>query len=145
MPLGTFLVARTDWPVAVRTVAGGIFVFGPEIMMFPAIALMGKENFNRIISWTKGILKTLQPTGSVSSTRYRIGLVLLIVPTVFSWITSYIPSWLPGEKADHLWINLGLDLTIVVSLFVLGGDFWDKLRGLFLYDAKVTFPAPTVG
>jgi hypothetical protein len=29
------------------------------------------------------------------------------------------------------------DITLILSLFVLGGDFWDKVQALFLYDAKV--------
>ena len=28
------------------------------------------------------------------------------------------------------------DLLLLVSLFVLGGDFWNKLRALFIHDAK---------
>jgi hypothetical protein len=26
----------------------------------------------------------------------------------------------------------------LISLFVLGGDFWDKVRALFVHDARVT-------
>ncbi len=33
------------------------------------------------------------------------------------------------------------DLLLVASLFVLGGEFWDKLKSLFVYGAKVQFPA----
>jgi hypothetical protein len=29
------------------------------------------------------------------------------------------------------------DMTILVSFALLGGDFWDKLGALFIYDAKV--------
>jgi hypothetical protein len=29
----------------------------------------------------------------------------------------------------------------VASLFVLGGDFWDKVRALFVYDARVQVSA----
>jgi hypothetical protein len=140
MPAGTFFVAGTQWPVAVKTVVSGILLFGLEIMIFPAVALMGKENFERIVNWVKGVLKMLKPAGHVSRTRYTIGLVLLLGPTLFAWITSYIPSWLPAETLVRVWINLGLDLIVAASLFVLGGDFWDKLRALFRYDAKVMFP-----
>jgi hypothetical protein len=34
---------------------------------------------------------------------------------------------------------MGLDLVTLVSLFVLGGDFWDKVRALFLHDARAVF------
>jgi hypothetical protein len=27
------------------------------------------------------------------------------------------------------------------SLFVLGGDFWDKVRALFIYDARAVLPS----
>ena len=30
-------------------------------------------------------------------------------------------------------------LILLASLFVLGGDFWDKLRSLFIHDATVSF------
>ncbi len=141
MPFFTFLVAGTGWPVAVKTIISGILLLGLEIMIFPAIALMGKENFDRIVNWVKGVLKTLKPAGNVGRTRYTIGLVLLVGPLLFAWVTSYIPSWLPGENAVRVWINVGLDLTIATSLFVLGGDFWDKLRAMFYYDAKAGWPS----
>jgi hypothetical protein len=28
------------------------------------------------------------------------------------------------------------DLIFLVSLFVLGGDFWDKLKALFIFESK---------
>ena len=145
MPFGTFLVAGTDWPATVKTVVSGILVLGFEILMFPAIALMGKENFDRIVTRIKGLWKMLKPAGNVSRSRYTIGLLLLVVPIFLSWIISYVPSWLPGGNAARLWINLGLDLIVVTSLFVLGGDFWDKLRALFRHDAKAIFPASAGG
>ena len=43
MPAGTLVVAATDWPVAVKTVLSGILLFGFEIMIVPAVALMGNH------------------------------------------------------------------------------------------------------
>jgi hypothetical protein len=140
MPFGAFLVGGTGWPAAVKTVVSGVLVLGFEILMFPAIALMGKENFDRIVARAMDLLKMLKPAGNVSRSRYTIGLVLLVVPMLLGWIISYFPAWLPGENGVRLWINLGLDLVVAASLFVLGGDFWDKLRALFHHDARVMFP-----
>ncbi len=139
MPFGMFLVTGADWPLAVKTLVSGILLFGLEIMMIPAVALMGKENFDRIVNWILGLLRMLRPVGSVGRTRYTIGLVLLVGPMLFSWVTDYVPSWLPEEYAVRVWVNLGLDLVIVASLFVLGGDFWNKLRALFLHEARAVF------
>lgn len=140
MPVGTLLVAATDWPGGVKTLVNGILLFGLEIMMFPAVALMGKENYDRIVNRVKSFLGRLKPAGNVGRTRYTVGLVLFLGPVLLAWIASYVPSWLPQENSARLWFNLGLDLTTVASLFVLGGDFWDKLRALFLYEARVVFP-----
>ena len=89
-------------------------------------------------------LRKLKPAASVSRRRYSIGLVLFVAPILFSWIVSYVPSWLPGDYLVRGWINLGLDLLTLAGLFVLGGEFWDKLRALFLYDARVVLPSASM-
>jgi hypothetical protein len=141
MPAGTLLVSVTDWPVAVKTVLSGILLFGFEIMIIPAVALMGKDNFDRIWAGAMRLLKTLKPTGGVSERRYTIGLYMLVVPILYAWIASYAPSWLPENYVPRVWVNVGLDLVALASLFVLGGDFWDKVRALFLHDARVVSPS----
>ena len=141
MPAGTLLVAATDWPVAVKTVVSGILLLGFEIVLIPAVALMGKDNFERIWAGAMRLLKALKPAGNVGRTRYKWGLYMLVGPTLYAWIASYAPSWLPEDYVLRVWVNLGLDLVTFASLFVLGGDFWDKVRGLFLHDTRVVFPS----
>jgi hypothetical protein len=34
---------------------------------------------------------------------------------------------------------IGGDILFLTSIFVLGGDFWDKVRSLFIYNAKADF------
>jgi hypothetical protein len=141
MPAGTLLVAAADWPIAVKTVASSILLFGFEIMLVPAVALMGKENFQRIWAAAMQFLKTLKPAGNVGRKRYQWGLYMLVVPTLYAWIASYAPSWLPQDYVLRVWANLGLDLITLAGLFVLGGDFWDKVRALFVHDARAVFPS----
>jgi hypothetical protein len=141
MPAGTFLVAATHWPIAVKTLVSGFLLLGLEIMVIPAVALMGKDNFDRLADGVVRLLKLLKPTAAVGRTRYTIGLVLFVGPMLFAWIASYLPSWLPEEYHVRVWINLGLDLITLLSLFVLGGEFWDKLRALFVYDARALLPS----
>jgi len=105
--------------------------------MFPAVALMGKENFDRIVRQVKGIVLA----GKVNRTRYTVGLVLLIGAISYAWLAVYVPGLMPTDPSARLWANLALDLVLVASLFVLGGEFWDKLRALFLYDARAALPA----
>ena len=141
MPAGTLIVASTDWPIAVKTVVGGILLFGFEIVLVPAVALMGKDNFERIWAGAMRLLKALKPAGNVGKTRYTVGLYMLVGPTLYAWIASYAPSWLPQDYVMRVWVNLGLDLITLASLFVLGGDFWDKVRALFLHDARAVLPS----
>jgi hypothetical protein len=51
------------------------------------------------------------------------------------------PYRLPQFVANRLWVDILLDVMLVASLFVLGGNFWDKLRTLFVADARAVFPA----
>ncbi len=139
MPAGTLLVAAMDWPLAVKTVVSSILLLGFEIMLIPAVALMGKDNFDRIWTGAMRLLKTLKPAGGVNRRRYTIGLYMLVGPTLYAWIASYAPSWLPEDYALRVWVNLGLDAITLASLFVLGGDFWEKVRALFLHDARAVF------
>ena len=139
MPAGTLLVAATDWPISVKTVVSGILLFGFEIMLIPAVALMGKDNFERIWAGAMRYLKALKPAGNVSWRRYQVGLYMLVGPTLYAWIASYAPSWLPEDYVLRVLVNVGLDLITFASLFVLGGDFWDKVRALFVHDARAVF------
>jgi hypothetical protein len=141
MPAGTLAVVATEWPAPVKTVVSGILLFGFEIMLIPAVALMGKDNFDRIWAGAMRVLKTLKPAGDVSKTRYKVGLYMLVGPTLYAWIASYAPSWLPEDYVLRVWVNVGLDVVTLASLFVLGGDFWDKVRALFLHDARVVVPS----
>ena len=37
-------------------------------------------------------------------------------------------------------ISLVMQSMFLASFFVLGGDFWDKARALFVWDARAVFP-----
>jgi len=77
----------------------------------------------------------------VSRARYRVGLVMFFLPILFGWIGAYWVHRIPGFENYRLIANLIGDGLLVSSLFVLGGDFWDKLRGLFIHKAKIKMPA----
>ena len=47
MPAGTLAVAATDWPLALKTVLSSILLFGFEIMIIPAVALMGNRRVHQ--------------------------------------------------------------------------------------------------
>src|SRR5262249_39162626 len=110
MPAGTLLVVGPGWPGAVETGGGGVFLFRFGIVLIPAVALMGKDNFERIWAGAMQVLKTLKPAGGVGKRRYELGLYMLVGPTLYAWIASYVPSWLPEDYVLRVLVNVGLDL-----------------------------------
>jgi hypothetical protein len=140
LPFGVYPVALTDWSTTVKAAVSGILFFSFEIMALPAVAIMGKENFERIVAQGKSWLKILQPPSQVGPVRYFVGLVFFLLPLIPNYVMAYLPQWLPDNSPQRLWVNLGSDAMFLVSLFLLGGDFWDKLRALFVRNAKTVFP-----
>jgi hypothetical protein len=140
MPLGVYPVTQTAWPTAVKSAVGGIFLFGFEIMAIPAVAILGKENFDRIVATVKGWAGSLKPSGEVGKVRHAIGLTLFILPIVPTYVMAYVPKWLPDDSPERLWVNVCADAFFFASLFILGGDFWDKIRSLFVREARAVFP-----
>lgn len=46
---------------------------------------------------------------------------------------------IPSLARNPLPYAIGGDLLLLASLFVLGGNFWDKIRSLFVYHAQRGF------
>jgi len=101
---------------------------------------MGKDGFNYIKGKVLGFFKRHALPKEVSRTRYRIGLAMFLLPLFFGWLAPYVPDAIPGYEVHRFAVNFAGDLLLLISLFVLGGDFWDKVRALFVYEARTHFP-----
>ena len=141
-PLFTPLVAMTALSREWKAALSGLLLIGiPEIFSLVAIAVMGKDGFNYIKGKVFGFFKRHALPKEVSRTRYRIGLVLFLVPILFGRLAPYDSHVIPGYQAHRFAVNLGGDILLLVSLFVLRGEFWDKVKALFAYEARTQFPA----
>ncbi len=144
LPLFGFIIARLKVPLAVKaTIIGLLTVGGPEILGILAVVCLGKENLLAIKDKILAVLRLIKPTAAVSRGRYRLGLLMFLLPIIPTYIMAYAPQWLPDHSPQRLYVNLAADFLFLASLFVLGGDFWDKLRALFVYDARAQFEART--
>jgi hypothetical protein len=123
----------------VAATTAGIAV-GNKIILLLAIAVMGKSGFQELKSRTFGYLKHLGPAATVSPTRYTIGLVMFSLPLLQGLLETWASHITPHFVANRLWVDVGADLMLFASVFVLGGNFWDKLRALFIREAVVVFP-----
>jgi hypothetical protein len=140
LPLaGVPIVAGLGLSSGVTASVSGGFLISAEVLGIAAVAVMGKSGYAYIKNRILGFLKRYGPPRKVSRLRYRIGLVMFCLPILFGWLSPYVSEWIPGFSSHPLPYALGGDFLIVASLFVLGGDFWDKVRSLFIHNAEVCF------
>jgi hypothetical protein len=134
------VVASADLNVILKTVLTGFIGGTPLLSKLVAIAMMGRPGFNFLKEQVLRYARQLLPAKQISRLRHRIGLVLFLLPLVFGTFEPYAPGILIDWSENRvLWSLIG-DFVFIVSLFVLGGGFWEKLRALFTYDAEVRIP-----
>jgi hypothetical protein len=120
------------------TTAG--IAIGNKIILLVAIAVMGKPGFQELKGRAFGYVKHLAPATTVSPTRHAIGLVMFCLPLLLGLLETWASHLAPQLVANRLWVDLAMDAMLIASVFVLGGNFWDKLRALFVRDARVVLP-----
>ena len=118
----------------------GVMVVAAEILMVAGAAIAGKDGFAYIKSRVFGVLKAYGPPQTVGRVRYTIGLVMFVVPVLLGWVWPYAEHFVADLDEHTLTLGIAGDLILLTSLFVLGGDFWDKLRSLFIYSARAAIP-----
>jgi len=130
-------VISLDLSTGATSLISGLLALGvPELFMLIAVAILGKSGFNYLKQKVFSFFKKYGPADDVGPVRYKVGLVLFILPLIFGFIWPYIAHNFPLLDQYSLWIYIGGDALLLSSLFVLGGDFWDKLRSLFVYRSR---------
>ncbi len=96
-----------------------------------AITILGKPGF---IFLKSHLWKFIRPADKVSAARYRIGLILFFSPILFAWLNPYLELWIAELQTYRMELAITGDVVFAISLFVLGGDFWLKIKALFMHD-----------
>ena len=131
------VVVASGLSVELKTTLSGLLVFGiPQILMLGAVALVGKSGFNYLKGRIFGAAKGIAPAQTVGRTRYRIGLVMFFVPVLIAMLGPYLSDFVSLVQAERTLFAVISDISFLASFFVLGGDFWDKLRALFTHQAR---------
>lgn len=134
MPLLVPVVAKMNISLGLKTTISGLLLLGiPELFMVITIAILGKDGYNYLKSKIYGLFKRYGPPQRVSRLRYRIGLSMFCLPLLAGLLLPYFDHLLPGYQEYDLYINVGGDALLLTSLLILGGEFWDKIRALFIY------------
>ena|SRR5688572_29485619 len=109
-----------------------------KVVFVVATAVMGKAGF---LALKAKVFKKIAPPAKVSPMRYRIGLVMFVLPFIQSLLETWASHMAPQLVQNRLWVDVAMDGMLIASLFVLGGNFWDKLRALFVTDAVAVLPS----
>ena len=131
------------------SVIGGILI-GVEVIWFASIPLLGKEGFLELKQKAFGWLKL--KAKPVSRTRHRLGVFLLIgslltdvLLQVFIMVSSILLKngevvlfGIPFSEQIyiHMFVQVLTTLGILASLFILGGQFWEKIKQAFVWESS---------
>lgn len=127
-------VIDSDLSASLKSILSGLLAFGiPELFMILAVAIMGKKGYQYLKDKTQKLLTRISPE-RVSPVRYRIGVVMFCIPIILGFLQPYLAHYIPYLERVPLSATITMDLMLLLSLFVLGGEFWEKLRGLFKYN-----------
>ena len=117
----------------------GIFWISAPLMKIVSVAILGKSSYAWINYKMHYIYHKVAKPHHITPLRYNIGLVLFMLPFLPNYMISFMPHLIPITLQARYIIIITSDVVFLASLFVLGGDFWDKLRALFIYKAKAKF------
>lgn len=141
--IGLFILAFALWfliPIAaaldvpgprIAALTGTIFIAN-KVLLLSCVAVMGKEGFQRLKGIVFGQAKRLAPVQKVGPARHVIGLIMFFIPILTAMLEPYIDEMWPGLRPDKWQFQVLGDIMLIASFFVLGGDFWSKLRALFV-------------
>jgi hypothetical protein len=141
LPLFIPLVLASDLRSEIKTALSGLMLFGlPEIGSFIAVSILGKPGYDWLRARISGVIKGVAPAADVGPTRYYAGLTILCLLLLIGFFEPYMTDLLPKSLHDNRLVYASVaDALFAVNLILLGGDFWDKLRALFVYQAKARF------
>ena len=117
-----------------------------EISFLLSVALLGKPFIQVIKTKIKGIFRKksvadLKPVGKI---RHAVGITMLlsasIVPyslTEFALLLGHVEKYGHTALINLLIIGDGL---FVASFFILGGEFWARVKKLFEWPGKTEIP-----
>jgi len=136
MPLLALAVPFLDLSTGVAATVVGVLVAGaPEVLVLVAAALLGKETLHYFIDRAKRAVSSAVTLKPVSKPRYYVGLAIAVGSVLPLYLYGYFPETMPSGNA-RIYILVASDLSFIISVFILGGEFWEKFRGLFIWEGK---------
>ncbi len=128
----------------------GAAVLGGELVSLASIAFLGKEGFMAIKSKVFAFVKAGY-AARVGPVRHYIGIVLLCTNLLTTYIIAAY-AWTAFESTTPerpmpaiwgldfaqqgemvFWLLLSGEITFLIAIYVLGADWWEKFRNIFVW------------
>ena len=120
-----------------------LLIASSEISFAISIVLLGKTFVKMLKTKILGIFfrhKSVKPGKPVSKARHYFGVILLFLSFIPSFaVETFLFFGYPKTDAGHVYMFIALlsgYTMFIVSLFVLGSDFWDRAMKLFRWQDK---------
>jgi hypothetical protein len=114
-----------------KAIVSAILALGlPELFAVLAIAIMGRENFDRLLAPILRFIRRVSPP-TVSRRRYLIGLGFFLVPLLEAFLFLHVREWRDLFENHTLVRAIVWNVMFWSSFLILGGDFRMKIVSLF--------------
>ncbi len=134
------LASAWGWSGSQIASLSGVLFLANKLALVIAIAILGKPGFNHLKRLLFGMLRKLGAPQQVGRRRYDLGLILIMVPLLMTWVEPY--AVVLGPESVYWFLqDLPLELLLLIGLFLVGGEFWNKVRALSRHAAKVEIVA----
>ena len=113
-----------------------IFLASGEIALLCAAALLGKEFLGAMKKRIMALFKRTHEPKPVTRAMHRFGVTLLIASTLPYYAVLVYLLFFPHRESEInflAWVMTVGEAAFVAGLFILGGQFWDRLQHLFLW------------
>lgn len=149
IPLCTVeLVAFLGVPASQAVTLGAFYVASGEIAFLLAVALLGKPFVMAVKAKIKGFFFRSKTDAApqaattprhIGRVRHAFGVVLFVLSIVPYYATMAVLFVAHPKEPDLgalLWLLVAGEALFLISLFVLGEEFWAKLKHLFEWPGK---------
>jgi len=116
-----------------------IFLASGEIALLCSAALLGKDFLAAMKKKIMAMFKRTHEPKPISRTMHRFGITLLIASTLPYYAVLVYLLFFEHREAEInflAWTMVAGEAACIAGLFILGGQFWDRLKHLFLWPGE---------
>ena len=116
-----------------------VFLASGEIAFLCAAALLGKEFVGALKKKIMALFKRTHKPRPVSRNWHRFGITLLAVSTLPYYAVMIYLLFFSHKEAEInflAWTLVAGETAFIAGLFILGGQFWERLKHLFQWPGE---------